>query len=144
MLLFHSPVEFQWHPKIRELLLVTCQDEANRSVPFIWDPLMDGPRFVTLGEDASSGKAARKLQATWVNWDADDAAILLSDSHHWRLALLSENEAGPEHWETDNLSLLGLGSARSDLGSTRGGGYDPHEGADDTSLLEDTFSFKHG
>lgn len=105
---------------------------------------MNGPSFVPLGQDFSGAKAAGKLQATWIDWDADDAAILLSDSHHWRLVLLSDNEAGPEHWQMDNLSLLGPGSARSNLGSAREGGYNSHEGADDTSLLEDTFSFKHG
>lgn len=113
-------------------------------MPFIWDPVSSGPSFIPVGEDVPGGKATGKLRATWINWEAEDAAILLSDSHSYRLVLPYDSESGPEHWQMNNLSQLGSGSARSNLGSMRGGGDYFHEGTDDTSLLEDTFSFKHG
>jgi hypothetical protein len=143
VLLFHSPVEFYWHPKIRELLLVTCQEEPLRSVPFIWDPLSDGPTCIPIGQDFPGGQASGRLQATWISQDSETATILLSDSQHSRLVLLSESEDSPVHWQLDSTSeRLGPGSARSISGSMRDGVG--NEGLDDTSLLEDTFLFKRG
>ena len=114
-------------------------------MPFIWDPLSDGPKCIHVGQDFPGGQASGRLQATWISQDSETATILLSDSQHSRLVLLSESEAAPVHWQLDNTSdRFGPGSARSIWDSTRDGVGNLHEGLDDTSLLEDTFSFKRG
>jgi hypothetical protein len=139
VLMFHSSVAFSWHPSIRELLLITCQDEAYRGVSYVWDPLSDGPRYLSLGEHLPDGKVQGKTQALWINWDHEAPAIFLSDAKHYMLALASDSLPYPEMWpQGDQGGSLQGSLSRGDMPLLDGPDDDDH------SMLEDTFSFKHG
>lgn len=133
VLMFHSPVEFNWHPAIRELLLVTCQDENHRGVAFVWDPLTNGPKPISLQAHLPDGKIAGKCQSAWVNGESESPLLLMSDTRRYLImSCADEADQCPTPW--------------------RDGSYDPSIGdagdvstllVDDTSTLDDTFSFKH-
>lgn len=139
VLLFHAPVEFCWHPSTRELLLITSVDGANRGVPFIWDPLSDGPKDLPVEAHLPDGKDSVKLSAAWLNWGKETPAVLLSNSQHYCLADVSDAEAAPDRWADYQRNSIG-GSTATDHSLLRGS--TPARG-DDTSMLDDTFSFKH-
>lgn len=148
VLIFHSSVDFQWHPSVRELLLITCQDDIHRGLPFIWDPLSTGPTFVNLAEQFPSGKVTGKSQIHWINWGEESPILFLSDAQYFCLLSLSDASQGPTHWHKDGgSSIMDQGSTREAFSVMRGEVHFPNEGVfgeDDTSVLEDTFSFKHG
>jgi hypothetical protein len=143
VLMFHSSADFAWHPSIRELLLVVCHDEGHTAVPFVWDPLSNGPTCIPVIERLS--QSGGKVQATWVAWNHELPALLLSDPHSYFVVSPSDTEHGPAFWKEDiesdssisfsdhGLSYLGRDATAS--GSLIG---------DDTYPLEDTFSFKYG
>ncbi|KAG9254884.1 uncharacterized protein F5Z01DRAFT_57791 [Emericellopsis atlantica] len=132
VLVFHSPVSFSWHPTVQELLLITCRVDERRTLPFVWDPLMDGPRSV-LSEQALSSQG--KMEAHWVDWENEQPVLLLNDSQRYCFVSVGEGEA-PGAWGSAEPTMLGgsVGSA----GSVQG-----IEG-DDSTMIDDTFSFKRG
>ena len=132
VLIFHSPVSFSWHPTVQELLLITCRVDERRTLPFVWDPLMDGPRSVP-SEQALSSQG--KMEAHWVDWENERPVLLLNDSQRYCFVSVGEGEA-PGAWGSAESTMLGgsVGSA----GSVQG-----IEG-DDSTMIDDTFSFKRG
>ena len=134
VLLFHSRVDCTWHPTSRELLLIRCVDEAGAITPFTWDPLSEGPMYIPLAEQLSSGAGpAKKSQAMWLNTDGDAPTVLLSDGKTYCLCALAEASlAGWQGASGSYESMLEGDSIQVDLVG------------DETSMLEDTFSFKHG
>lgn len=145
VLIFHSTAEFSWHPHARELLLVNCQDEVLHSVPFVWDPLSNGPSYLALEERFPGQKASGKLRVTWINWEQDSPALFVSDTQRYCLLSLADAEEAPDQWQSEGVSQMAPDSARARVGTAHDGEDYPHIAeADDTSLLEDTFSFKHG
>lgn len=140
MLIFHSPVDFQWHPNIRELLLITSQDESQETIAFVWDPLSSGPKDVPFQDNLPQEKGAAKVTAAWINWEKENAALMLSDAHHYCLSSLPDAESTPGDW-TDHTASTLAGSPTARHSMLRDGGP---QGSDDSSVLDDTFSFKHG
>lgn len=137
--MFHSSVTFSWHPSIRELLLINCQDEAFRGLSYVWDPLSDGPRYLSLKEQLPEGKIQGKTQALWVKWPQESPVVFLSDANHYLLAVVSDSLSYPERWPLNEHGGSRQGSlSRGDIPLLD----DLDE--DDHSTLEDTFSFKHG
>ncbi|KAM0559649.1 hypothetical protein ACHAPJ_004173 [Fusarium lateritium] len=80
VLMFHSVVDFQWHPTTRELLLVTCQDDKYRGISFVWDPLSEGPKPISLEAHLLNGKIVGKTRAAWINGEPESPVLLLSDA----------------------------------------------------------------
>ncbi|KAM5351575.1 hypothetical protein ACJ41O_004298 [Fusarium nematophilum] len=120
VLMFHSGVDFQWHPTARETLLVTCQDEKYRGVSFVWDPLSQGPKLVTLEAHVPNGKIVGKARADWINGETEFPVLLLSDAQHY--VLMSTFMSVQDIGDSADVSALV---------------------PDDTSTLDDTFSFKY-
>lgn len=151
VLVFHSNVDFQWHPTVRELLLITHPDETHRGPLFVWDPLSNGPRPVSLQDQIPNGKLVSKTRGTWLNIDNDAPALLLSDNAHYCLVSISDDDNHGPYWQEDGEHSInttvndGLDQASMTKGQNSGqpwlrGGSGG--GEDDTSLLDDTFSFK--
>ena len=158
VLLFHArAVDWTWHPRSRELLLIRCLDDAGAVTIFTWDPLSAGPVYVPLAErlftgTAASGSSARRSrtggngsssgsgggvewrnQALWLDSDGPPT-MLLSDGKMYCLAAMGD--AAPSGWQGAR------GSCESML--LEGDSLQVDLPGDDTSMLEDTFSFKHG
>lgn len=158
VLLFHArAVDWTWHPRSRELLLIRCLDDAGAVTIFTWDPLSAGPVYVPLAErlftgTAASGSSARRSrtggngssggsgggvewrnQALWLDADGPPT-MLLSDGKMYCLAAMGD--APPSGWQGAR------GSCESML--LEGDSLQVDLPGDDTSMLEDTFSFKHG
>lgn len=123
VLIFHSSVDFHWHPTIEELLLITHIEEAHRGPLFVWDPLSNGPRPVSLQDQIPNGKLVSKSRGTWLNMDGDTPTLLVSDNAHYCLVFASEDDSRGPHWQESSE-------------------YSINTAVDDTSLLDDTFSFK--
>ncbi|EKJ67948.1 hypothetical protein FPSE_11759 [Fusarium pseudograminearum CS3096] len=139
VLMFHSAVEYQWHPTARELLLVTCQDDKYRGVSFVWDPLSEGPKPVSLGSHLPNGKLTGKPQAAWINGEPEFPVLLLSDAQNGVLVSCADAAQCPTPWHEGAAGDRTLGSVH-DIADT----VDVSAlMADDTSTLDDTFSFKH-
>ncbi|KAF5238043.1 hypothetical protein FAUST_5766 [Fusarium austroamericanum] len=139
VLMFHSAVDYQWHPTVRELLLVTCQDDKYRGVSFVWDPLSEGPKPVSLGSHLPNGKLTGKPQAAWINGEPEFPVLLLSDAQNGVLVSCADAAQCPTPWHEGAAGDRTLGSVH-DIGDT----VDVSAlMADDTSTLDDTFSFKH-
>lgn len=146
VLMFHSNVSFTWHPTARELLLVTCQDNNYRGVSFVWDPLSAGPKAVSLEAHVPDGKLVGRSQSTWLNGDSEYPILLLSDAQHYLMMLCADVEQSLAPWGEATGNEKVLGSAQTGFSS----GQDFVDAgdmsaliADDTSTLDDTFSFKH-
>ncbi|KAK7432729.1 hypothetical protein QQZ08_000589 [Neonectria magnoliae] len=146
ILMFHSSVNFAWHPTTRELLLVTCQDENHRGVSFIWDPLSDGPKPISLGKYLLDGKIVGKSRVAWLYGDAESPVLLLSDAQHYLMVSCADAEQCSPPWREPVGNEGVFDSARM--------GFSPGQDAtdagdmsaliaDDTSTLDDTFSFKN-
>ena len=90
VLMFHSSISFKWHPQIRELLLITCQDEEFRGSSYIWDPLSNGPRHLSLAQQLPGGKVEGKTQSSWVNWEQDVPILFLSDANRYLLIVATD------------------------------------------------------
>ncbi|KJZ79007.1 hypothetical protein HIM_01780 [Hirsutella minnesotensis 3608] len=126
VLIFHSHVSFKWHPITRETLLITCRDEARRGASFVWDPLSDGPRSVSPADYLPTAKAESRPQASWLNGDFEFPRLLITDGEDYVILSLDEDEDGPGPWQEqaidDECTMVGT---------------------NDTSTLDDTFSFKN-
>ncbi|KAL6356387.1 hypothetical protein LRP88_09983 [Fusarium phalaenopsidis] len=138
VLLFHSSVDFQWHPDAREVLLITCQDDKYRGISFVWDPLSEGPKQVSLQAHLPNGKIVGKARTAWISGETEFPVLLLSDAQHYVLMSCADAEQCPTPW----------GEAAGDrtFGSMQDIGDTVDVSAlmpDDTSTLDDTFSFKH-
>ncbi|KAM4054784.1 WD40 domain protein [Hirsutella rhossiliensis] len=132
VLIFHSHVTFKWHPTSREVLLVNSQDEARRGASFVWDPLSNGPTSVSPEDYLPIVKAGVRPQVAWINRPFEFPRLLLADAEHYVLLSLSGTEEGPNPWHSDDwdgASAIQDRSAMLDM--------------DDTSALDDTFSFKN-
>ena len=139
VLLFHSNVTFTWHPSVRELLLLTSQDETSRQIFYVWDPLSNGPRCLSLENGSSPGKIEAKARALWVNWANESPCLLLSEANHFTLASLADSPSPPEGWPARGIEERLQNSAQD-----RDMPFLEEGNDDDQSTLEDTFSFKHG
>ncbi|KAL7798142.1 hypothetical protein V8C37DRAFT_246677 [Trichoderma ceciliae] len=140
VLIFHTTVAFQWHASSRELLLITSQDPAQRGVSFIWDPLSDGPTPLMLEDHLPDGRAVGKAQVAWINSKTDFPVLFVSDTQHY--LLLSPSNAGQDQnpWQQaavdyDNSEIAQNDSPASDRYTV--------DDADETSVVDDTFSFKN-
>ena len=140
---FHSPVDMFWHPSIRELLLVTCQDELRGQVPFVWDPLSNGPTEIPLLERFATSKGGGKVRASWINWDKEAAVLLVSDAQSYCLVAVSDSEEGLGHWGSGNDTHTVHDSSNLDLISPLNAAdrFSSDDGLD-ASMVDDTFSFR--
>ena len=147
VLIFHSVVSFSWHPSVRELLLVNCQDDGSRGLSFVWDPLSNGPKPLNLKDYLSDGKIVGKPQTSWIyKRETDPPVLLLSDAQHYLLVCSADADQCPTPWREAAGNEWNLGSAREGFSSIRDAGSDRDLSAlvaDDTSTLDDTFSFKY-
>lgn len=146
VLIFHSAVTFSWHPFAREQLLVSCQDEPHIGVCFIWDPLSSGPKYVSLKEHVADGKIAGKPQSAWISRETESPVLLLSDAQRYALVYCTDAETCPTPWREAKGFDWGYGSAPEGLSSVLNAADDGEISTlaeDDTSTLDDTFSFKN-
>lgn len=137
VLIFHSHISLAWHPKLRETLLITCQDEARPGVFYMWDPLSQGPSPI-LADDYLPRKGATdsksRVQMSWLNIENESPVILASNTQDFRL--LSTSEDGLDGWRYDAQSTQPEESWHGEEISTLAG--------DDGTLPENTFSFRSG
>ncbi|KAL6403716.1 hypothetical protein AUP68_13085 [Ilyonectria robusta] len=146
VLMFHSSVNFTWHPTTHELLLVTCQDENYRGVSFLWDPLSNGLKPVSLEAFLPDGKVVGKPQSAWLDGDTEFPVFLISDAQHYLMVSCADVEQCPTPWReaTGSERVVGSGRAGFSPGQEVGDAGDMSAlMADDTSTLDDTFLFKH-
>lgn len=140
VLIFHSTVSFAWHPSIREVLLVSCRDEARRGTSFVWDPISNGPQPIIpadyLPGPKAANPAAAKPQVSWLNRESDFPELLLTDHKRYLLLSLSDLDDRPSPWKSE-----GSGEQSSDSSSeptdVRLANFEDL----DTTPLDDTFSF---
>ncbi|UNI14429.1 hypothetical protein JDV02_001058 [Purpureocillium takamizusanense] len=148
VLIFHSTVGFSWHPSVRELLLVTCQDEAGRGATFVWDPLSEGPLLVSQADGLPNARPAKAVgkapKVLWVDRDTEFPELVVADAESYALLSLSDadNDDGRGPWRDDGGRVDGDGpfSARDDAEDT---GRPVLLSPDDVSELDDTFSFRN-
>ncbi|TQV94564.1 WD40 domain-containing protein [Cordyceps javanica] len=139
VLVFHSVVTFAWHKHLRELLLITSQDESRQGLSYLWDPLLQGPTPVVPEEFISvknSVGAPIKAQISWINTDLDYPLALLSTAQQYRVLSLGEGDQVPETWQ---------GASKWDNETPRKREFDPDISdisIDDGAPVEDTFSFR--
>lgn len=138
-LVFHTTATIQWHPKIRELLLITCQDAGQHGVMFTWDPLSNGPVTIVAEDHLPNPTTAGKIRTTWVNRQVEFPILLVSDMQHCVLLSPMNSSDGVNPWQAAKGSWEDGGFAIDEPSSDR----DATQNADDTSLLEDTFSFRN-
>lgn len=122
--MFHGHVSrIQWHPTIRETLLLTCDGDSYNSMVFLWDPVMEGPKSVDLSGRISNDKLQ---QALWLDVPTlEPAALFVSNNTEYMLASLAEEDNDPVPWFADD---------------EVNGGDAAYE--DEASELDDTFSFR--
>ncbi|KAJ6446334.1 WD40 domain-containing protein [Purpureocillium lavendulum] len=146
VLIFHSAVGFSWHPSVRELLLVTCQDEGRRGATFVWDPLSDGPLLVSeadgLPNAAQPAKAVGKRpKVLWVDRDTEFPEVLVADAERYALVSLCDAQEGHDPWRNEGgVDHDGPSPARDDAEDT---GRPVVLSPGDISGLDDTFSFRN-
>ncbi|KAL7819095.1 hypothetical protein V8C26DRAFT_36428 [Trichoderma gracile] len=140
VLIFHSSVSFQWHAKLRELLLITSQDPAQHGLSFMWDPLSDGPTPLVPADHLPAGRAVGKAQVAWINRETDSPVLFVSDAEHF-LLLSPSNNAGrdSDSWQAAAVDYSGSEMA---LDSPTSACYAMDDG-DGASVVDDTFSFRH-
>lgn len=145
VLIFHSAVGFSWHPSVRELLLVTCQDEARRGATFVWDPLSDGPLLVSQADGLPNARPAKAVakapKVFWVDRDTEFPELVVAEAERYALLSLCDADDGPGPWR-DEGGVDGDGpfSARDDAEDT---GRPVVLSPGDISGLDDTFSFRN-
>ncbi|PNY25881.1 WD repeat-containing protein WRAP73 [Tolypocladium capitatum] len=141
VLIFHSNAGFSWHPSSRELLLVSCQDDARRGAWFVWDPVSNGPTSVSPEDYLPAAKAVGRPQVSWINRDTEFPELLLADAERYVLLSLSGAEDGPNPWQDDGGGEWdGASPAREDAEAT---GRPEMLDVEDISALDDTFSFRN-
>ncbi|KAH6606661.1 wd repeat-containing wrap73 [Trichoderma cornu-damae] len=140
VLIFHTTVAFQWHASSRKLLLVTSQDPAQRGLSFIWDPLSDGPTPLLPERHLPGGRAVGKAQVAWVNRETEIPVLFVSDDQHYVLLSPSGARQDPNPWQQAAVDYDNSDIALCD--SPTSAQYAVDE-ADDTSVMDDTFSFKN-
>lgn len=124
---------------------MTCQDEVYVGVSFIWDPLSSGPKYVSLKDHVADGKITGKPQSTWISRETESPVLLLSDAQRYVLMYCTDAEACPTPWREAKGFDWGFGSGPEGL-SVLNAADDRDFSAlmeDDTSTLDDTFSFKN-
>lgn len=143
VLIFYSAISFSWHPFTRELLLITCQDDASGKLSFVWDPLSNGPNPVVLQENPTpnSQLGAKTHHCAWIRREADPPLLFVSDAQNYALASISDAEQLSSPWQqTGDSEWTGAGlSAGRDLADTTSMSASIPE---DISALDDTFSFR--
>ncbi|PTB81634.1 hypothetical protein M440DRAFT_15985 [Trichoderma longibrachiatum ATCC 18648] len=140
VLIFHSPVSFQWHANLRELLLITSQDPAQRGVSFIWDPLSEGPTPLVPEDYLPAGRSVRKTQVAWINRETEAPVLFVSDAEHYLLLSPSNNaERDTNPWQT--AAAADHSGSEMALDSPTSACYAMDDG-DGASVVDDTFSFK--
>lgn len=136
VLIFHLDVSFSWHPASRELLLVTCQDEARRGSSFVWDPLSNGPASVIPDDCLPGGKAVGRPRVSWLNRGTEHPVLLVANAERYVLLYLAGAEDGSNPWQgADGDEWHGLSSACRDKTVVLD--------AEDVAALDDTFSFRN-
>lgn len=143
VLIFYGAVNFSWHPSSRELLLVTCQDEAHQNLSYIWDPVSNGPTPVATDEHLANAGVTNKTESTWIPRETERPLLLASDAQQYVLVSLADADQMSTPWQQTEGSEWTAGS-----GLSLGPGGPEHTGMvaitpDDTSVLDDTFSFRN-
>jgi hypothetical protein len=141
---FHSTVTFQWHPCLRETLLIKCLDEGRRGIFYVWDPLSNGPSTIAAQEYVPGRKVIGKPNAVWIPGETEPASLLLSDARHCALLSLSsadqQDGAGTTWSEADHSHPTVGETTAEDIDVDMSLGVSDKT---DTSVADDTFSFKH-
>lgn len=142
VIIFHSAINFAWHARSRETLLITCQEGGRQAASYVWDPLTQGPTVLKTDDYLPKPKfGVAKLQVSWLNREAECPELLMSDSQHFALLSLADAEHEPSPWDTtagaDWTEQL---SGRDDVLSREA--TRPIAVAD-ASTLDDTFSFRY-
>ncbi|KAG6167998.1 hypothetical protein E4U11_006274 [Claviceps purpurea] len=142
-LLFHSAVDFVWHPTSREVLLISCQGDERPSASYVWDPLSQGPKSLNVEQYLPARKKSSKLQISWLNHGSESPEILASDSQYYVLLSLADtaNEASPWEAAVGSVETSSLWMERD--GAESMASASPIVIAEDVSKLDDTFSFKY-
>lgn len=140
VLIFHTTVSFQWHASTRELLLVTSQDPAQNGVSFIWDPLSEGPTPLVPEDHLPDGKAAAKAQVAWINRETELPVLFVSDTLHYLLLSPSNDSQASNPWRQAAIDHDGSEGAYYDSPTSSHYAVDD---ADETSVMDDTFSFRN-
>ncbi|PHH63579.1 hypothetical protein CDD81_5671 [Ophiocordyceps australis] len=131
VLICHSSAVFSWHPQIGELLLATCQEGAQAGSSVVWEPLsLQGPQVVSLPNIKAMSTATGQPQVTWMGTQSDHGQLLFSDTKHYLLVSMADDEA--DQWHQDYDADEGHEASRLVLDASD----------DDTSALDDTFSFR--
>ncbi|KAK5990288.1 WD repeat-containing WRAP73-like protein [Cladobotryum mycophilum] len=141
VLIFHGSVNFQWHPSSRELLLVTCLDTAQRGMAFVWDPLSNGPTPVAPEDHLPNGKAVGKIQIVWINRETEFPVLLVSDAQHYVMLSPLSLDQGLNPWQRANEGQWDDGEVQMLEGMTPA--RVAADDTDETSVLDDTFSFRN-
>ncbi|KND94967.1 WD repeat-containing protein WRAP73 [Tolypocladium ophioglossoides CBS 100239] len=141
VLIFHSNAGFSWHPSSRELLLVTCQDDARHGASFVWDPVSNGPTSVSPEDYLPAVKAVGKTRVSWINRESEFPELLLADAERCMLLSLSDAGDGPNPWQDDGGGEWDGASAAREDGETTG--RPAVLDVEDISALDDTFSFRN-
>ncbi|OHE95604.1 WD40 domain-containing protein [Colletotrichum orchidophilum] len=145
VLIFHSHVSaISWHPKQREVLMVTCEGDKYAGLVFVWDPLSHGPRTVHFGDQLPDSKVLGKPQASWLDWPGDSAVLLLGDNKHHLMASLAEAEDSGAPWQDAQRNDLTMttGKDETQLDGPALDEFDEDLSGLDMSEVDDTFSFK--
>lgn len=142
-LLFHSAVDFVWHPTSREVLLISCQGDERQSASYVWDPLSQGPKSLNVEQYLPACKKPSKLQISWLNHGSESPEILVSNSQYYVLLSLADtaNEASPWEAAVGSIETSSLWTERD--GAESMASASPIVIAEDASKLDDTFSFKY-
>lgn len=113
--------------------------QVPQRVSFVWDPLSEGPKPISLEAQLPNSKIVGKTRAAWINGEPEFPVLLLSDAQNGVLVTYADSAQCPTPWREGAVGDRTLGSIH-DIGDTIDvSALMP----DDTSTLDDTFSFKH-
>lgn len=101
---------------------------------------------MSLRDHLPDGKIVGKPRAAWVNRETESPVLVISDAQHYVMVSCGDADHYPTPWREALGSEWVLGSARESFSPIRDGQDDRDLSgliADDTSTLDDTFSFKH-
>lgn len=150
VLLFHADVSsIDWHPSIKELLLIRCTGEGSGAA-FLWDPISGGPQVLDLSDQVPGGQVTGRVHAEWLAVDGDAAGILLRDDKQYLIASFCESADDQPIWSQnrgdDNFSVT-QDRARSEsplelVPAPTHRSDDDEPPVLDASDLDDTFHFR--